>query len=69
MTHSELPSKILEEYPDLTLDDLKQNCWGTFYHYTANAKGYGIVGGYDFGFFIYPKGSKHKKYFDDARGL
>lgn len=67
MTHTELPDKILEEYPDLTSDDLKQNCWGGFYHYTA--KDYGIVGGYDFGFFIYPKGGGKKKYFDNARGL
>ena len=67
MTHTELPDKILEEYPDLTRDDLKQNCWGTFYHYTTES--YGIVGGYDFGFFIYPKGSNRKKYFDNARGL
>ena len=67
MTHSQLPDAILEDYPDLTLDDLKQDCWGVFYHYTV--KGLGIVGGYDFGFYIYKKGSRTKQYFDNEKGL
>lgn len=67
MTHQELPQAIIDEYPDLTRDDLKQSCWGCFYHYTA--KSYGIVGGYDFGFFIYKKHSHEKFYFDNARGI
>lgn len=67
MTHSKLPDAILEEYPDLTRDDLKQNCWGEYYHYRATK--YGIVGGYDFGFYIYKKGSRTKHYFDNTKGL
>ena len=67
MTHAELPQAILDEYPDLTLDDLRQSCWGCFYHYTA--KSHGIVGGHDFGFFIVKKDSRKKSYFDGAKGL
>ena len=65
MTHVELPQAILEEYPDLTLDDLHQNCWGVYYHYTT--KKYGIVGGYDFDFFVYRSkaGNRQKVYFKE----
>lgn len=63
MNHSELPDAILHEYPDLKLDDLKQNCWGVYYHYKTEK--YGIVGGYDFDFFIYRKSSRKKFYFGE----
>lgn len=61
MTHAQLPDTILNEYPGTKLDDLKQNCWGCFYHYTINGV---IVGGYDFGFFIYTQ-DRQKKYFKE----
>ena len=64
MTHAQLPAAILEEYPGAKLDDLKQNCWGCFYHYKLDGV---IVGGYDFGFFIYTKKNRQKKYFKEAK--
>lgn len=67
MTHEQLPDTILGEYRDLTLDDLKQSCLGHFYHYTT--KKYGIVGGYDFGFFIYTRYPRKKVYFDGVQGI
>lgn len=63
MTHAKLPDAILKEYPGAKLDDLKQNCWGCFYHYKLNGA---IVGGYDFSFFIYTK-DRQKKYFKEGK--
>ena len=67
MTHEELPYAILDEYPDLTRNDLKQTCAGVYYRYTTEK--YGVVGGHDFGLYLVKKDTRTKHYFDNAEGI